>query len=165
MRRAVVGLLPLLMAACAIAPAGPSPVSPTARVTVSPAATLHTTPSPALVPLPPNVAGIPGPGDQSVVLEPETERGAIQPGVPRQFQLGHCGLGSPIDFDGSLWNPVAGHDGRGGALTEEQVGELINPTEVTLILLAPDLAELHTPLRAVITIARLEGGRAYSLCM
>ncbi len=173
MRRALLACLPLLLVACAGAPASrptssmATPAAATIPTTAVAPATLPPTPSPAasLLPLPVGVAGIPGAGDASVVLDAETQRGAIQPGVGRPFQLGHCGLGSPIDFDGSLWNPVAGHDGEGGPLTEDQRGELINPTEVTLIVLTPDVAELHTPLGAVITVVRLAGSRAYYLCM
>lgn len=27
-------------------------------------------------------------------------------GQPFAFEMGHCGINSPIDFDGSLWRPV-----------------------------------------------------------
>ena len=85
-------------------------------------------------------------------------------GVARNFVLGHCGLMSPIDFDGALWDPIAGHDGNGGPLTEAQLGELINATPTVVELRDPDTVELRTPNGAVITLVRHDGPRAYFLC-
>lgn len=79
--------------------------------------------------------------------------------------LGHCGLISPIDMDGSLWDPIGGHDGAGGPLTEDQLGELINATPVVVVLTDPNTAVLQTPLGAVITLTRHDGPRDYFLCM
>jgi len=119
---------------------------------------------PAFRPLPPDVAGLPRPGEPSVVLQPRSQRGAVAPGAERRFDLGHCGLGSPIDFDGSLWNPIAGDEGAGGPLTEDHRSELINQTSGTLIMLTGDLARFVTPLGAVVTLARLPAGRPYYFC-
>ena len=85
-------------------------------------------------------------------------------GVARDLTLGHCGLISPIDMDGSLWDPIGGHDGSGGGLTEDQQGELINASTVVVVLTDPDTAELRTPLGAVITLARHDGPRPYAMC-
>ena len=41
-------------------------------------------------------------------------------GFEQTYTLEHCGLISPIDVDGSLWDPVFGDDGHGGPLTEDQ---------------------------------------------
>ena len=114
--------------------------------------------------LPAGISGIPRPGDVTAIIAPQTVRGSLQPGIEMRFQLGHCGLISPIDFDGALWDPVAGHDGFGGPLDEDQVGELINSTAVALVLVEPDLAELRTPRQAVVTLVRHVGGRPYNLC-
>jgi hypothetical protein len=131
---------------------------PTPSPTRTPTATL------ALLPLPARVAGIPQPGTPTAVLQPRTQRGTIPPNVPQRFELGHCGLMSPIDFDGSLWDPIAGDDGAGGPLTDEHQGELINATRVALTLIEPDVVRLETPLGAVLTLARHPGARPYSLC-
>jgi hypothetical protein len=116
------------------------------------------------LPLDPGVAGRPRPGDPSVMLGPQTRRGGLQPDVAYSFSLGHCGLGSPFDLDGSLWDPVAGHDGSGGPLTADHAGELINQTAGTATLLSSDVAEFRTPLGAIITLVRLPAQRAYFLC-
>ncbi len=79
------------------------------------------------------------------------------------YQLAHCGLMSPIDVDGSLWDPRTGHDGRGRALSEDQVTELINSTRGTFTLRAPDLAEFRTPRGAVVQLHR-QSERAYGGC-
>jgi hypothetical protein len=118
----------------------------------------------SLRPLPAGMSGLPQPGSPSAVLEPRSQRGGFAPGVAHTFELGHCGLASPIDFDGSLWDPIAGDDGQGGPLTDDQRIELINGTPLTLVLLQPDVAQIRTPLGAVITLARHPGPRAYSLC-
>ncbi|MCC6237380.1 MAG: hypothetical protein IT299_07380 [Dehalococcoidia bacterium] len=79
------------------------------------------------------------------------------------FKLLHCGLLSPIDVDGSLWDPRTAHDGSGGALSDEQSDELVNGTPGTFTLRAPDLAEFRTTLGAVVQLHRVEA-RAYRGC-
>jgi hypothetical protein len=119
---------------------------------------------PTLLPLSAEVAGIPDPGDPSVVLAPQSPAGELELGVERNLVLGHCGLISPIDMDGSLWDPIGGQDGNGGTLTEDQLGELISATPVVVVPTDPNTAELRTPLGALITLARHEGPRPYFLC-
>jgi len=118
----------------------------------------------SLRPLPAGMSGLPQPGSPSAVLEPQSQAGGMAPGVVYTLELGHCGLASPIDFDGSLWDPIAGDDGVGGPLTDEQRIELINGTPLTVALLSPDVAQVRTPLGAVITLTRHSGPRPYSLC-
>ena len=117
-----------------------------------------------LRPLPANVAGIPAPGDATAMVESHSRPGELEVGVARNFPLGHCGLMSPIDIDGALWDPIAAHDGSGGPLTDDQLGELINATPTVVELTDANTAELRTPLGAVITLARHDGPRAYLLC-
>jgi hypothetical protein len=142
----------LLLVACESV-AVPTP-SPTASPTVTP----------IVRPLPAGLSGIPRPGTPAAIIQPRTQRGGIEPGVAQPFELGHCGLVSPIDFDGSLWNPIAGEDGAGGPLTDEHEGELINATRVALTLIEPDVIRLETPRGAVLTLVRHSGARLYSLC-
>ncbi|MEX2547761.1 MAG: hypothetical protein WD830_08230 [Chloroflexota bacterium] len=132
---------------------------------VVPAPTAFPTPTPATLPLPQNVSGIPEQGNpNTAVIAAHTPRGELEVGVARTFTLGHCGLMSPIDMDGSLWDPTAAHNGAGGALTEEHTGELINATPTVVVLIDPNSIELRTPLGAVITLTRHDGPRAYFLC-
>jgi len=153
MRPSVLALaLLLLLVAC------DTVAVPTLSPIASPMAT------PILLPLPEGVAGIPRPGTPTAIIQPRTQRGGIEPGVPHPFELGHCGLVSPIDFDGSLWNPIAGDDGAGGPLTDDHQAELINATRVALTLIEPDVVRLETPLGAVLTLVRHPGARPYSLC-
>ena len=118
----------------------------------------------AFLPLPQTVSGIPRPDVPSTILEPATVRGRLAPGVVHQVELGHCGLASPLDVDGSLWTPLGGHDGAGRPLTEEQRIELINAGRVGFVLVGPDTALLTTRLGAIVLLARSPGPRAYALC-
>lgn len=120
---------------------------------------------PVLVPLPANISGIPGPADEfTATVGPHSPRGELEIGVARNFPLGHCGLASPIDVDGSIWDPISGHNGVGGPLTEDQMGELINSTPTVMELTDPNAADLRTPRGAVIKLARHDGPRPYFLC-
>jgi len=103
------------------------------------------------------------PGVPSVEAVASSRRGAVL-GTAYRVELGHCGLGSPLDFDGSLWDPVAGHDGRGRPLSEEQVIELINASTVELVLVDVDAAVLITPGRGMVLLRRHVGPRRYNLC-
>jgi hypothetical protein len=120
---------------------------------------------PAHSPLPLNFDGIPGPGDTSVTLEPHSPAGELAVGVSRNFVLGHCGLMSPVDIDGSLWDPVGGHDGAGGPLTEAQSGEMANSTQTVILLTDLNSIQMKTPKGAVIFWSRHAGPRAYLMCM
>lgn len=158
MRRVALGLICLFaLTACNTSELAPTP-SPTAQPTAQP------TETPQLRPLPDGLSGIPRPGTPTAVLAPQSRRGSIPPGVPLEFELGHCGLLAPIDFDGSLWNQIAGDDGSGGPLTDDHRGELFNATTVMLTLIEPDVAQMRTPLGAVITLVRHSGARPYNLC-
>jgi hypothetical protein len=118
----------------------------------------------ALLPLTGTLDGIPRPGDTSVVIPPHSPVGIVEVGVPVGFTLGHCGLISPIDLEGSLWDPIGADNGLGGQLTEEQQGELVNATAVTLTLEEANRAVLVTPRGAVVTLSRNDGPRLYFLC-
>jgi hypothetical protein len=98
------------------------------------------------------------------VVEPSTPAGSLPIGEEQNYELGHCGLISSIDIDGSLWDPVAGDNGFGGPLADPQLGELINPTAVVLVLVDHDTILFVTPLGARILMTRHDGPRAYSYC-
>lgn len=111
-----------------------------------------------------NISGIPDGNEPVATVQSHTPPGSVPIGVQQSFTLGHCGLGSPIDLDGALWDPVAGDDGSGGPLAEDQIGELINSTAVVLVLIDHETALFATPLGARILLTRHDGPRAYRLC-
>ena len=139
---------------------------PAASVQPLPSLTPQATATPAasLLPLPEGISGIPGANESGVELAPETPPDEMQIGVARDFLLGHCGLISPIDIDGSLWDPVGGHDGSGSPLTDDQLGDLINATSTIVVLTDEDTMEMQTEHGAVITLIRHDGPRRYLMC-
>ena len=100
----------------------------------------------------------------TALITTHTPRGELELGAPRNFTLGHCGLMSPIDIDGSLWDPMGGHDGAGGPFTEQQSGELINAWQTVVVLTDQNTMEMRTSGGAVITLTRHDGPRPYLLC-
>jgi hypothetical protein len=162
-RLAVLALMTLIVLACGSTPsATPTPI-PTSPPTSTP---IPTPPDdlPKLT-LPGTISGIPGPDDDfTATLEPHTPADSVAVGEDQVFTLGHCGLGSPIDIDGGMWDPIAGDDGLGGPLTEDQVGDLINATPVVLVLVDHDTMLMATQHGARILLTRHDGPRAYFLC-
>lgn len=118
---------------------------------------------PVAHPLPDIVGPIP-PDLPTVSLEPESTAGA-EPGVPFPYSLGHCGILSPVDVDGSLWQPVSGSNAAGGALeSDDEIGELINATSGELVI-DGDAATFTTTLGSTIALVRAPGAVEYTLCM
>lgn len=159
----------LLAAACQTGPTAPT-VSPspsaTAQSSEPDASVIAPSPDdpPAFDPLPPDLVQVPGSQDPSARLTaaslPDATPGLIQP-----FALGHCGLSSPFDFDGSLWDPIAGRDAQGGPIdTQDEIGELINQTEGEVLLLPSGQAQFRTPLASIILLTRHVGAKSYFLC-
>jgi hypothetical protein len=170
--RSIVGLLVgvLLVAACGpgptVSPDSPSLTPGTSGVGATPS-TDATSPSDptGFHPLPPDLVLAPGPQDPSASLTSNSAADA-QPGVVEVFALEHCGLGSPFDFDGSLWDPVAGRDIDGRPIdSDEEIGELINPTEGEVLLLGSGQAQFRTPAGSIILLTRHVGAKSYFLCM
>lgn len=102
-------------------------------------------------------------GGEIAIWRARSAPASLDVGDSMYFKLLHCGLLSPIDVDGSLWDPRTAHDGSGGALSDEQSDELVNGTPGTFTLRAPDLAEFRTTLGAVVQLHRVEA-RAYRGC-
>ena len=117
-----------------------------------------------LLPLPGNLGVIPGEDEFSTEIAPHSRGGELEVGVARNFALDHCGLASPIDIDGSLWDAIGGHNGAGGPLTEDQVGDLINGTSTVVTLIDPNTLELVSVHGAVVTLTRHDGPRGYFGC-
>lgn len=103
----------------------------------------------------------------SVVLDGTSER-ITRPAGEYPLDLGHCGLTSPIDFDGSLWEPIGMANEAGGPLTEAQQSDLINsargmatfPDRAT----DPDRLVLRTDSGLLLLLARRLGPLEYPGC-
>ncbi|CAN5712747.1 hypothetical protein BH24CHL8_BH24CHL8_03830 [soil metagenome] len=118
----------------------------------------------AFHPLPPDLRLVPGRRDPSASLTASSAADA-QPGVVQPFTLEHCGLASPFDFDGSLWDPVAGRDANGAPIdSEEEIGELINPSEGEVVLLDSGQAQFSTGAGSIILLSRHVGAKSFFLC-
>ena len=163
-RWSVLALLTVMLIACG-SPAPSATPTPTLTPPASPAATPTAAADLPSSPLQGTTSGIPGPDDEfTASLAPHTPAGSVPVGEEQLFTLGHCGLGSPIDVDGSLWNPIAGDDGSGGSLTDDQVGDLINATPVELVLVDHDTMLMSSQHGARILLTRHDGPRDYFLC-
>jgi hypothetical protein len=73
-----------------------------------------------------------------------------------------------VDLDGSLWEPVAGTDGEGGPIDQdEEIGQLINGTPGQVMLVTPDRLDWRstqgTPV--VVVFRRIPDERSYPGCM
>jgi hypothetical protein len=148
------------LAVAAVACAGPTPTP-----TVAPTPTGASTPTALpLQSLPANLSGIPGPGDITAEVAPQSPSGELTVGVEVNYELGHCGLSSPIDVDGSLWDPIGYQTETGAPATDEQQGELINATRVVAVLIDADRLVLRSDSGLSIVLERHSGPRHYFLC-
>jgi hypothetical protein len=94
----------------------------------------------------------------------QSPAGELTVGVDVNYEMGHCGLSSPIDIDGSLWDPIGYLTATGQPLTTEQEGELINATPTVARLVDPGTLQLTTDSGLLIVLARHDGPRRYYLC-
>jgi hypothetical protein len=78
-------------------------------------------------------------------------------GLATHFTLGHCGLDSGIDVEGSFWDPV-------GVLDREHP-DAINAAEATFTLSSPLTARLVTAGGLVVDLHRHVGPKYLPLCM
>lgn len=85
----------------------------------------------------------------------ESALSQVTPGSPRlagpttELALGHCGLGSGIDVDGSFWDPIG--------LIDPDAPDLINSATARFTLNSPDAAILVTERGAVVQLVRHKG--------
>jgi hypothetical protein len=89
---------------------------------------------------------------------------AAEPFKPYPYQLQHCGVHSPIDFDGSLWDPVGAQSGSDTAPSEAQLGELVNATSGTMTLIGPNGSLFRTKSGLILGLARHAGQRGFNGC-
>jgi hypothetical protein len=150
--RALCGLLAMALASCA-ADAVPSD-SPSAfdNVRVEDARELP--------PSAPFVEGRPGAAG-GTVFDPLSAE--LEPAVPYRFSLGHCGLHSPVDLDGSFWDPIDGVTADGQRLDLESDGEMINATAGVVVVIG-DEARFRTESGSVVRFARHEGEKEFPGC-
>jgi hypothetical protein len=117
-------------------------------------------------PLPESISVIPA-DIPTVSVEPESVESLLV-GQPVDYTLGHCGLWSPVDLDGSLWQAVGGVKADGSAIVEgddEAIGELINATPGVFVLVEEDRAHFTTALGSILELVRAPGAVDYPLCM
>lgn len=79
----------------------------------------------------------------------------VGPG-PVPFDLGHCGLASGIDFNGSWWDPIGEVDALDGAA--------INSASGTIALTGPDRAIFQTPQGFRVELVRHAGQKWLAGC-
>jgi hypothetical protein len=104
--------------------------------------------------------GEPGPNG-GTVFEPLSD--AIEEGAPYRFSLGHCGLNSPIDVDGSFWNAIEGVTATGAELDLATNGEMINATSGILVVIG-DEARFRTGSGSVVRLERHQGRKEFPGC-
>ena len=98
----------------------------------------------------PFAQGRTGPGG-GTILAPASA--PIEHGIPYRFNLGHCGLHSPVDVDGSFWDPLDSVTGTGEPLDLRNGGEMINAT-VGVIVVIGDEARFRTEMGSVVRFER-----------
>ena len=113
-------------------------------------------------PLPPlgEYAGVPGPKG-GTILEPASR--PVADGQSYAFSLGHCGLASPVDIDGSFWNATEGRREDGAPMNLDADPEAINAT-AGVIALVGDEARFRTESGGVIRFARHPGEKEFPGC-
>lgn len=175
----------------AVTTASPSPTlaatpTPTAAATARPTPAQVSTPDPSVAPTPsptpnapptpaftgdPFAGALPLPADLrlgrgDIMVTPSSEPG-LATGATMPYDLGHCGLYSPVDLDGSLWEPVGGVDRQGGPIdTDAEIGDLINGTTGEVMLVTAERLDWRaTSSGVVVVFRRLPGARDYPICM
>lgn len=173
-------LIAIVVAGCAATPAptpAPTVVPTTAPVSIPEPSVAPSVPAtPTVGPTPaftgdPFAGALPLPddlrlGQGDIAVAPVSPTG-LATGLAMPFDLGHCGLFSPVDLDGSLWEPVGGVDRQGGPIdTAAEVGDLINGTPGAVMLVSPERLDWRaTSSGVVVVFRRLPGGRDYPGCM
>ena len=147
--------LPLLLvgalAACSAVAASPEPPS---------FDTISTDGARDLPPSGPFVDGRPGESG-GIILDPIST--SIEPAIAYRFSLGHCGLFSPIDVDGSFWDPVEGRTATGARLDLDGDPEMIKATAGFFVVIG-DEARFRTETGTVLELRRHDGQKEFPGC-
>jgi hypothetical protein len=88
---------------------------------------------------------------------------ALEDGIPYSFNLGHCGLHSPVDVDGSFWDPINGVMATGQPLDLQNDTEMINATAGVIVVIG-DEARFRTETGSIVRFARHEGDKEFPGC-
>jgi hypothetical protein len=88
-----------------------------------------------------------------IAAQPQSRRAAAP---VSDLSLDHCGLYSPIDFDGSFWNPLGPVDG--------DAPEAINAAPGTIRLVGPQEAQFRAPSGFTVRLRRHPGAKAFQGC-
>ena len=104
--------------------------------------------------------GEPGPNG-GTVFEPISD--TIEKGAPYRYSLGHCGLSSPVDIDGSFWDPVGGVSASGAELDLASDPEMINATSGLIVVIGDEM-RFRTASRSVVSFTRHEGAKEFPGC-
>jgi hypothetical protein len=104
--------------------------------------------------------GEPGPGG-GTILQPVSA--PIASGTAYRYTLGHCGLLSPIDVDGSFWDPVEGVSASGAPIELESDTEMINATGGTLAVIADEM-RFRTDGGSIVRFTRHGGAKEFPGC-
>lgn len=92
------------------------------------------------------------PTEHTVTVAPSSAPGA-EIGVAYTLAMGHCGLLSPIDFDGSLWEPL-----------NQEYSVVFDGATGNILLTSVDRARFIAEAGDELELARLEGSAPYPLC-
>lgn len=144
-------LLAVTLAACAGEAASPEPPS---------FDTISTDGARDLPPSDPFVDGRPG-EKGGTILDPGST--SIEPATAYRFSLGHCGLFSPIDVDGSFWDPVEGRTPSGAPLDLDGDPEMINATAGFFVVI-DDEARFRTESGTVLELQRHDAEKEFPGC-
>jgi hypothetical protein len=87
----------------------------------------------------------------------------IRDGVAYTFSLGHCGLQSPVDVDGSYWDELDGIAPNGQPLDLDGDGEMINATPGVIVVIGDEL-RFRTESGSVVRFARHDGDEQFPTC-
>ena len=144
-------MLALAVAACATQ--APSPEPPSFE-------SVSTSGAAEMPPAGPFAEGRPGEAGGTVLVPVSA---SIEPATAYRFSIGHCGLFSPIDVDGSFWDPIDGLTAGGGPLDLEGDSEMINATAGFFVVIGDD-ARFRTESGSVLTLERHEGEKEFPGC-
>ena len=104
--------------------------------------------------------GRPGPNG-GTVFDPISA--PIDDAIAYRFELGHCGLNSPVDVDGSFWDAIDGTTNSGAALDLAADGEMINATQGAIVVIG-DAMRFRTATGSVVRLERHLGEKEFPGC-
>jgi hypothetical protein len=104
--------------------------------------------------------GRPGPNG-GTVFDPISA--PLDDAVVYRYGLGHCGLHSPVDVDGSFWDLVDGTTASGAALDLAGDAEMINATQGAIVVIRDEM-RFRTATGSVVRFERHQGEKEFPGC-